>query len=268
MKKIVFIAIISLFCLTSCQEKWGTPEIPPVAEMTPTMTIAQFKALYKGTPLVITDETIILSGQVVSSDKEGNFYRSFYIQDATGGIEVKIGKTGLYNDYRVGQTIYIKPKYLCLGAYGGMVQLGAPSKEARYETSYMDAQELINRTVIKGATGLMPMPIKISTASDINESNLGKLVTLEKFLYKGGDNGLTTWAVKEDLALGIKAASGNQNFYLGTRKVVVRTSGYARFATAPCPTIGSTCYITGVLTKFNTTYQLTLIDLNGIEVLK
>src|SRR5574344_353142 len=266
MKKIFLIGFILLVTAVSCN-KWGEPEPYTPAQMTPTMTIAQFKALYQGTPLEITDENIVISGTVISSDRAGNFYRSFYIQDQTGGIEIKIGKTGLYNDYKRGMTIYVKPKYLCLGAYGGMVQLGAVSSEERYETSYIDVQELINRSVFRGEIGEEAAPLEITSASGLSVSNLGKLVKLMNVEYTGGDKGLTTWAIKADSSQGIEAASGNQNFKLGTRKVVVRTSGYSNFASLPCPAIGSKCNITAVLTQFNTTYQLILIDVTGVEVL-
>lgn len=260
-------ALTLLLTAVSCQ-KWVNPDPYTPVDMTVTKTIAEFKAMYRGKPLNITSKDIVIGGKVISSDKEGNFYRSFYIQDETGGIEIKVGKTGLYNDYKEGQMIYVNPNYLCLGAYGGMVQLGAVSAEAKYETAYMDVQALIDRTVFKGAIGEKVAPIEITSASAINDSNLGKLVTLKSVTYKGGDKGLTTWAIREDKAAGVSAASGNQNFYLGNKKVVVRSSGYAKFASEPCPAIGSVCDVTAVLTKFNTTYQLVLIDLTGVVVLK
>lgn len=155
---VVLVAMFFAFGMVSGCKKFTEPEPynPPVME--PTMTLAQFKALYKGTPIEITDESIVLEGKVISSDRTGNVYRSLYIEDESAGLEVKIGKTGLYNDYKLGQTIYIKPKYLYLGAYGESVQLGAASVEEKYETSYIDAQELINRTIIKGAYGSLSSP--------------------------------------------------------------------------------------------------------------
>lgn len=260
-----FAAFILIASAVSCQ-KWENPDPSTPVEMTVTKTIAQFKAMYQGTPLTITSDDIVIGGKVVSSDQEGNFYRSFYIQDETGGIEIKVGKTGLYNDYKEGQTIYVVPKYLCLGAYGEMVQLGAVSTDAKYETAYMDVQALIDRTVFKGAIGEKVAPLEITDASGIKDANLGKLITIKNATYTGGDSGLKTWAVREDKANNIEAASGNQNFTIGTKKVVVRSSGYAKFASEPCPAVGSKCDITAVLTKYYSTYQLVLIDLSGVVV--
>ena len=55
--------------------------------------------------------------------------------------------------------------------------------------------------------------------------------------------------------------------------MVVRTSGYASFADTPVEDSGITglgvrCNLTGILTKFNDTYQLVLLDLGGVEVLE
>ena len=48
-------------------------------------TIAQVKQMYidnNSKPYDIVEDCVI-KGQIVSSDKEGNFYKSFYIQDET-----------------------------------------------------------------------------------------------------------------------------------------------------------------------------------------
>ena len=85
--------------------------------MTPTHTIAELASLYKtGSPWKI-DKNIVISGIVSTTDQPGNFYKSFYIQDETGGMEIKIGRNALYNDYRPGQTIYVNCTDLTVGQY-------------------------------------------------------------------------------------------------------------------------------------------------------
>lgn len=266
-RKYAILALLAGLVLSACQPQWEAPERQNPAEMDPTMTLADFKRLYAGTPLQITDENLVVGGRVVSSDASGNFYRTFYIQDETGGIEVKIGKTGLYNDYPVGMQVYVKPKYLCLGSYGGMVQLGGVSSDPKYETAWIDAQSLIDRTIFKGKTGEKPEPLAVTSRSQINDALLGVYVRIENVRYTGGDDGLQTWAVREDKENGIQAASGNQNFDLDGFRIVVRSSGYADFASDPVPEIGTRCNLTGILTKFYSTYQLVLNDIEGVEIL-
>ena len=110
MKKILYsIAILFAAVVTSCSE-WdpvfanqGVPDPAAAVNMDSQVntSIADLKALYTGKPYHI-EKDIVISGKIISSDISGNIYRSVYIQDETGAIEVKIGSTGLYNDYKLG----------------------------------------------------------------------------------------------------------------------------------------------------------------------
>jgi len=93
MKKIFVWLLAALFMTVSCDIYPAAEETQPsdpfadVPEVN--TTIAQLKALYTkpGQPVVITDD-LVIGGQVISSDESGNIYRSFYIQDETGGIDL------------------------------------------------------------------------------------------------------------------------------------------------------------------------------------
>lgn len=119
----------------------------------------------------ITDN-IWIKGQVVSDDKSGNLYREIYLQDATGGIDLKLGKSSLYSDYKIGQWVYVKCTGLCIGAYNGMPQLGLEPDSTttnEYETSYIDIQAFINTHVFRGAYDT-PVAPKVVTAAEISAS--------------------------------------------------------------------------------------------------
>lgn len=196
MKKI-FISILTAVAMlaVSCEE-WdpvfanqGEPREPAGETLWANTTIADLKALYKGKPLHINDDIVIL-GQVISSDVSGNIYRSLYIQDETGGIEVKIGNSSLYNDYKVGQWIYVKCLGLVLGNYGGMLQIGVEDPTGEYETAYIDVKSLIGAHVVKGpkATPLTPRvlteeEVKSAIRASYRSPLLGTLVTLENLSY-------------------------------------------------------------------------------------
>ncbi len=192
--------------MTACEEfqpvftgKYENPEHEAGVSMTATHTIAELAAKYSiGSPWVV-DENIIISGVVSTTDQPGNFYKSFYIQDETGGMEIKIGKNGLYNDYLPGQRIYVDCRELCLGMYGyksgnyggiGMVQLGFTDPSGSYETSYLESPLLIDSHVFKAEVGKKVEPKAISE-SDLpgkndtqkNNSNIGRLVTISNLTY-------------------------------------------------------------------------------------
>lgn len=209
MKKILIIA--AAFCaLCSCQslkEEWQpvftgqyeNPSVDQPVSMTPTHTIAELAARYDGRPWTI-DENIVISGIVSTTDRYGNFYKSFYIQDETGGMEIKLGKNGLYNDYLPGQRIYVSCRDLELGMYGsgssgkGMVQLGYNDPSGSYETSYLESSLLIDTHVFKGEVEGEVEPIVLDAADlpgsdDTQATNqyIGKLVTIKNLWYSWYD---------------------------------------------------------------------------------
>ena len=179
------IAIAAIAALVSCRsliEEWqpvvtfSQPDkvafVPADMDDEVNTTIADLKALYKehGKPVVITG-TKILKAQVVSSDEDGNIYRELYIQDATGGICLKLGRSSSYDDYKLGQILYVDCEDLCIGEYGyksgnygggGLLQLGllgdgwqeyldGETKEVpEYETSYIDLAPIIAKHIFRG----------------------------------------------------------------------------------------------------------------------
>lgn len=205
-KYLLLLSAASIFAVTSCDEfdpvftgKYSEPDAYEPVTMTPTHTIAELAAMYNtGNPMEIT-ENVVIEGKVSTSDQAGNFYRSFYIQDETGGIEIKMGKTGLYNDYKPGQTVYVNCTGLWLGMYGyrsgnyggnGMVQIGYEDPTGEYETSYIEVQYLIDAHIFRGATGSEVEPVVVADdalpeKNDTQETNeyLGRLVTLENLTY-------------------------------------------------------------------------------------
>ena len=221
MKKTLF-ALCALAALVSCQslkEEWQPvftfgENVPPSHTVYSPVnlpgfhgqftTIADLKARYANKPLEITDGTWI-QGQVTSSDHTGNIYREIYIQDETGGIDLKLGKSSLYSDYKVGQRLYVKCTGLTLGAYNGMPQLGMEADQTstnEYETSYIDVQAIIDSHVFRGADET-PITPQVVTESDIAASLQagfkgalwGKLVTVKGLTYG------STKGVKEIFAL-------------------------------------------------------------------
>lgn len=208
MKKIS-IAIVALAVMaTSCREfepvftlKYpDTPLEQPASDadalakfgVSEFTSIKDLKALYKnhGEPVEIFDP-IVIRGEVTSSDESGNVYRELYLQDATGAIDFKIGRSSSYDDYKPGQILYVNCMGLTLGEYGfkdrnysgsGQLQLGLkrnmalnPQKgefEAAddYETAYIDLEPVLRAKVLKGA--ILPAEERIKPKSDITGADI------------------------------------------------------------------------------------------------
>ena len=167
--------------------------ITSIADLVSGYTIGQPKVL----------GSTVIKGTVSTTDRPGNFSKSFYIQDETGGIEIKVGKNGLYNDYLLGQTVYVDCEDLTLGMYGyksgnyggmGMAQLGFSDPSGSYETSYMEIPLLIDAHVLRGnPSELHPVtPAVITSASQLPNPKtatqatnklIGSMVTLKGLTY-------------------------------------------------------------------------------------
>lgn len=330
---IIGAAAVSLAALASCDEwepvftgDYGKADVYTPVTLTPNTTILDLKKLYTtpGTPVTISDD-IVIGGQVISEDRSGNVYKSLYIQDETGGIELKLGKNGLYNDYKLGQWVYVKCSGLTLGAYNGMVQLGWESNDSKYETSYIEVQYIIDTHIFRGEIGTPVAAKKVAEADLLKEENVGCYVELDGLTYSDkifllvyidpnkdtsdNDNriffsdkswGVTTWAMskqgflnylnsgvfdegktntgrkvtdlKKELTKNASAYTISQYFKMGSADVQIRTSGYSKFADTQIDKKildeGAKINVKGILTTYKGSAQFTLIDLDGVEIVK
>jgi len=191
MKKLYTILLTAVL-LASCEEfqpvftlKPEAPEYQKPVEMEVNTTISALKDMYvaNGNKPITIEDDIIVGGQVTTSDKDGNLYKSFYIQDETAGIEVKVGKNGLYNEYKLGQWVYVKCEGLTVGDYNGMIQIGYSDPSGEYETSYIEHSAIINTHVFKGPYADPVEPVVITEAQLHDKVNLGRLVTIRDLKY-------------------------------------------------------------------------------------
>ena len=192
--KRIFIAILSVAALiTACEEfqpvftgTYANPDDQYIytdedfgGKFT---SIADLKKLYNKGPVKVTGRCVI-KGKVTTSDQVGNIYKSLYIKDETAGIEIKIGKNGLYNEYKLGQWLYIDCTDLTVGDYNGMINLGYEDPTQEYETSYLEHAYIIDNHVFKGAYDEPVQPVEVKEADLLKDVNMGRLVTIKNLKY-------------------------------------------------------------------------------------
>ncbi|MBQ7550530.1 MAG: OB-fold nucleic acid binding domain-containing protein [Bacteroidales bacterium] len=215
-------------------------------------TIAELIAMHNmgdsdsSTP--ITDD-IVIEGTIISSDQQGNCYKYITIQDATGGIQIKIDDSKLYPKYKIGQHVFVECKGLDLGDYRKNPQLGWWVDGSMSGIASKKEDMFIHRD---GAVGAEPAPIVINSAYDIpyDGSYCNRLVILKNCYFE--NRGVNPYSATNS------STSENIIFSDGS-KIVMRTSNYAKFASEILP--NGTGDITGILTvytTYQTTYQLTI----------
>ncbi|MGM9765846.1 MAG: DUF5689 domain-containing protein [Candidatus Cryptobacteroides sp.] len=245
MKRILYTlsAIAASLCVLSSCDEWepvftgdyGEADVYESVTMTPNTTIMELKKLYKSAPVKIQND-IVIAGQVVSEDRSGNIYKSLYIQDATSGIELKIGKSGLYNDYKLGQWVYVKCSGMTLGKYNDMLQLGFADPTGEYETSYLDVQYFIDNHIFRGKIDT-PLEAKEITSADLlKEENLGCYVSLKGLKY--GSN--TKHSLKKEIFCLIYV-DPNKDTKLSSNRIFLSDSG-VNYAPISDPTWGITTW--------------------------
>lgn len=73
---------------------------------------------------VVIEDDVVIKGKVISSDAEGNVYKSLYIYDGEQAIELRLMNDN-YVNYPLGQIVYVKAQGLSLASYRYMLSLGA-----------------------------------------------------------------------------------------------------------------------------------------------
>lgn len=235
------------------------PEVEKIKPIYRTNSIEELKSLYtEGGAVIDIKEDFVVQGKVISSDKEGNIYKSLVIQDETGGIEVKINSSGLYNYFKLGTTVFLRANNLKLGAYGGTLSIGSVPVDKNYENDFIPAPVMENY-VIKAGDGT-PVKPTLLTITTLNSAYSNMLIKLDgvQFLESEVANDLT-------FADGVNQKTENRTLVDAKgNRLVVRTSGYARFAKTLLP-LGSGS-VTGILTYFNQTAQLTIVSIRDVQL--
>ncbi|GET45233.1 DUF5689 domain-containing protein [Capnocytophaga felis] len=198
-----------------------------------------------------------IEGYVVSSDEGGNFYKKIYIQNAdkTAGVSVSINKSGLYTEFPVGAKVQIRLKGLTTQINNGGLEIGYDiytSGSGRKSVGQM-AEAIYKKHIYNLQEPLKTRAelTKSDTSIDVlkTNANVNQLITLKNVSFESNASGKTYHIVAND-----KQNGTNYNLIDANGKTITfRTSKYAKFINE---TVASGLLdVTGVLTKFGSTYQ-------------
>ena len=260
---LAFVATFTACVKTDFDEPPAGGEDP---DITPNATIADLRALHTIGGLEEITEDWIVDAVVVADDQSGNFYQTLVIQDETGGIDLKIDATNLYNDYPAGRKIYINCKGLMLGDYNGLTQLGGGTALYNGQEELDGIQQaLLNQYIVKGSSGqeLTPTVVSISdlTASPTNPY-LSSLVKLENVEFSNSDAGLTY--ATYDAATDYRASENRTVQDCNGNSLVLRSSGYSNFVNELTPTGNGS--MTVIFSIFGDTPQIYIRDLDDVNM--
>lgn len=244
-KTLYYSALLNLIFFCSCTPK---PEISYDKIPSQKVSIAYLKSLFKGYAHQI-NEDIYIEGLIVSSDRCRNFYKTVVIEDMTGAIEVKIDMQDVFTLYKSGLTIRVRCNSLVLADYGGLIQLGAKPSGAMTVVENI-APELI--TSFLSVTSAMEQKIVPHTVTipSLSVSMLSRPVAFESVQF-----------VEQEIRLPWCDSYVDTDRHMVNRQgdtLIVRTRGDATFADRLLP--GGSGRIEGILSYFNRSYQLKVVD--------
>lgn len=208
---LAFLGLAMAFSLGSCiDDNYDIPTSPEIP-LGHVMTVQQLKDLCPpGNIHRFVGDTSVVA--VVSmDDKSGNLYKEAYIQDATGGVVVRlISAGGLYQ----GDSIYINLNGTTLKYYRKVFQIDSVN---------------VDLNIVKRNVGVVVEPEVVTIPQLSTWDYQAKLIKLENVQFVDSDTS-KTYADADNLEyveLTLQDEDGNS--------VILRSSGYAKFARQNVP---------------------------------
>ena len=288
MKNIKYLLMLVLACslFTGCMDDdWDTPNAEAlnkaygnqeIAE-TNVITIGSLKEKYENVINASTNsyeqitEDVQIKGRVVGNDIGGNIYNEVSIDDGTGAILICISQGGLFSYLPVGQEIVVDLKGLYIGGYGKQAEIGMPYTNAKGNSCVSRMSRVLwnkhfKLTGVADASKVVAEEFDLSkrTKEEYFTANNGKLMTIKNVEFTNAD-GKTTFAPSDekDAANSVNRGLSQNGKPIATSSIVVRTSSYADFAAKQLPT--GKLNITGVFTRYRTTWQILIRDERDIQ---
>lgn len=280
MKSKILYLLGLLFCgfaltLTSCQGDFDEPEKTAdeagignsSIDTTNMVSIAQLKEKYKNYintsySYKKVETPTQIKGYVTGNDVQGNLYNELVIDDGTGAITIGVAQGGLYGLFPVGAEVIIELNGLSVGNYGLHPQIGTPYTSAKGQNSIGRMSRAVwNQHFRLTGKSKTIDPIEFHSSWKPASDGLtysGKLVTMKNVSFKGAD-GKKTFA---NASAGPGSVSVYFNEYPTT--TMVYTSNFADFASNPLPQ--GKVNVTGILKRYNNSWELIIRSLDDIEV--
>lgn len=286
-KTLVFSAIVAM-TFNSCvkDDDWNTPEILCNNRFdAPTIKMADFVALappapnsttYNGSStykVPVDGAPVIFDAYVVSSDENGNFYKTISFQDSpsnpTVGMSMEVDKSSNYADFPVGAHIRIKANGLVLGLDRGTIKIGSidPTYAIGRIPSILLPRYLAG--VCNGENGLDIATLVPTVLGSIDEAKATKYInTLVKVQNVQFDDTEVLPTPKTFISYIANTGQDTDRTIIDITGAssVIRNSGYATFGAETLPTKSGD--LTFVVSKYNANWQMLIRGLNDIDFQK
>lgn len=239
MKRYSHLLIIALLMLAinACEKD---PDRPPVNVPGETLTIQELRSMFNGQPVSFQQDYSVYA-TVSMDESSGNIYRQAYVQDATGGIQLRMDFASGVSE---GDSVRISLKGTVLSSFNNMLQLDSVAFGQNYirlgEAEHPIEPKLVSIPAIAGGF------------------YQGQLVKLDDVQFMSHELGSTFADPVNQLTVNRMLQDCDNN------QIIVRTSGYADFAGEMLPE-GNGSFV-GIVAQFGSTWQLYIRRLDELNM--
>lgn len=180
MRNLFLILAISLLLLGGCYDHHDAPQTEPF-ETQANCKIGKLQQLCaNGCYNIISD--VVCVGRVTTSDHEGNFYRSLFVEDESGAAEIKLGTYNISAQYPVGLMVAIRLKGTSVMLGDGAVQVGLPPRSYDSSPREFEAQQVIDKHIVRSSSVEPASPMLLAIQS-LDASLCGRFIRVEGLRY-------------------------------------------------------------------------------------
>ena len=247
-QRLVYLLAAAVLVGPGCRSPSRTPLPGPPA----TATIADLKEFYADGAIQTVTAPYTIHAVVTASPEYGNFAGRIILEDATGGIELRIDDNVVGRVPRVGSSVALDAHGLAVGGFGGVVKLGREGVERKFAA--LSDTAIPRRLSAVGRPA--PRPAKTVYAYALGPQHYSELVRV---------CGVQVAAV--DTAGAYVTSSRARNAQLvdcAGNTLTLRTSARASFAKAPLPS-GRGC-VTGIVSAYRGDLQLQARTLEDVDL--
>lgn len=174
--------ILYLLTGTGCYDSADPPPVARAELPEATATIATLHELYPGQTTEVREE-IVVRGTVTTSDRAGNFYRSFLVEQDGAAVEVRAGTDETHNRYPPGCRVALRLRGCAIGKSCGVLQIGRlPESYGGPGVEEFGSQVSLDNLIVRGDTDESPTATPIQLVH-LRESLCGCLLRVAYMRY-------------------------------------------------------------------------------------
>lgn len=177
---------IAALAAVGCYDCFNDNTAKTTAPDPATITVAELRRLCNDTGTDITANAVI-AGRVTTSDEAGNFSRTFFVEDSTGGAEIMAGTYDIHNKYPLGATVSVNIAGCTVAFEDGAMQIGLkPKPYSQRSVEYFMTDVLLDKHIIRGGELSEIVPAAITVA---DTDLCGRLVKIDRLRHTPNDGG-------------------------------------------------------------------------------